>query len=164
MQTAANFARLNADQLRGIVRSQLVLIEDKDRELLWRQTKIDKLTFELAQLKRAPFGHRSEQLPGEQAKLFGETIAADLAAVELEVKAEAEHLAAQGPESATQATPKASPKRAPLPAHVIDKGIPTAQLLAHVLVAKFHDHLPLYRQEAIFARAGVAIARSTLAQ
>ena len=54
--------------------------------------------------------------------------------------------------------------QAPVPAHVIDKGIPTASLLAQVLVAKFLDHLPLYRQEAIFERAGHLIARSTLAQ
>jgi len=54
--------------------------------------------------------------------------------------------------------------QAPVPAHVIDKGIPTAGLLAHVLVAKFMDHLPLYRQEHIFERAGMVIARSTLAQ
>lgn len=54
--------------------------------------------------------------------------------------------------------------QAPVPAQVIDKGIPTAGLLAHVMVAKFADHLPLYRQEKIFARAGLAIARSTLAQ
>lgn len=53
---------------------------------------------------------------------------------------------------------------APVPAHVIDKGIPTSGLLAHVLVAKYADHLPLHRQEGIFARAGVAIPRSTLAQ
>lgn len=52
--------------------------------------------------------------------------------------------------------------QAPVDAHVIDKGIPTAGLLAQVLVAKFADHLPLYRQEAIFGRAGYAIARSTL--
>jgi hypothetical protein len=51
-----------------------------------------------------------------------------------------------------------------VPAQVIDKGIPTAGLLAHVMVAKLADHLPLYRQEKIFARAGMAIARSTLAQ
>jgi transposase len=51
-----------------------------------------------------------------------------------------------------------------LPAHVIDKGIPTAGLLAHIMVAKFADHLPLYRQEKIFGRAGLPIARSTLAQ
>lgn len=51
-----------------------------------------------------------------------------------------------------------------VPAHVIDKGIPTAGLLAQVLVAKYADHMPLYRQEGIFARAGVALPRSTLAQ
>jgi transposase len=54
--------------------------------------------------------------------------------------------------------------QAPVEPHVIDKGIPTPGLLAHVLVNKFADHLPLYRQEAIFGRAGVAIPRSTLAQ
>ena len=55
-------------------------------------------------------------------------------------------------------------QQAPVEAHVIDKGIPTAGLLAQVLVAKYADHLPLYRQEAIFGRAGLAIPRSTLAQ
>jgi transposase len=54
--------------------------------------------------------------------------------------------------------------QAPVPAQIIDKGIPTSGLLAHVLVAKFGDHLPLYRQENIFERAGHAIPRSTLAQ
>ena len=54
--------------------------------------------------------------------------------------------------------------QAPVPAHVIDKGIPTEGLLAQVLVAKYADHLPLARQEKIFARAGVPLARSTLAQ
>ena len=51
-----------------------------------------------------------------------------------------------------------------MPAQIIDKGIPTAGLLAQVLVAKYSDHLPLYRQETIFARAGMALPRSTLAQ
>jgi len=54
--------------------------------------------------------------------------------------------------------------QAPMAPHIIDKGIPTTGLLAQVLVAKYLDHLPLYRQEAIFERAGLAIARSTLAQ
>lgn len=52
--------------------------------------------------------------------------------------------------------------QAPVPAQLIDKGIPTAGLLAQVLVAKYADHLPLYRQEGIFARAGMALPRSTL--
>ena len=47
--------------------------------------------------------------------------------------------------------------QAPVPAHVIDKGIPTAGLLAQVLVAKYADHLPLYRQVRMFARAGLAL-------
>jgi transposase len=54
--------------------------------------------------------------------------------------------------------------QAPVPAQVIDNGVPTAGLLAQVLVAKYADHQPLYRQEGIFERAGVAIPRSTLAQ
>jgi len=54
--------------------------------------------------------------------------------------------------------------QAPVAPHVIDKGIPTSGLLAQVLVAKFQDHLPLYRQEQIFGRAGLPIPRSTLAQ
>lgn len=54
--------------------------------------------------------------------------------------------------------------QAPVAPHIIDKGLPTTGLLAQVLVAKYLDHLPLYRQEAIFQRAGHLIARSTLAQ
>jgi transposase len=54
--------------------------------------------------------------------------------------------------------------QAPVAPHVIDKGIPTAGLLAQVLIAKYLDHLPLYRQESIFERAGLTLSRSTLAQ
>jgi len=54
--------------------------------------------------------------------------------------------------------------QAPVPPHIIDKGIPTAGLLAQVLIAKYLDHAPLYRQEGIFERAGLALPRSTLAQ
>lgn len=52
--------------------------------------------------------------------------------------------------------------QAAVPAQVIDKGIPTAGLLAWVLVSKFGDHLPLYRLERITGRAGLAIPQSTL--
>ena len=44
--------------------------------------------------------------------------------------------------------------QAPLPAQVIDKGMPTSGLLTQVLIGKYLDHLPLYRQERIFDRAG----------
>lgn len=54
--------------------------------------------------------------------------------------------------------------QAPVPAHVIDKDIPYASLLAHVMVAKFAETVQLYRQEKILGRADLAIPRSTLAQ
>lgn len=54
--------------------------------------------------------------------------------------------------------------QAPVPAQIIDKAIPTAGLLAQVMIAKYGDHLPLYREEQIFGRAELAIPRSTLAQ
>ncbi|MBE0474813.1 MAG: IS66 family transposase [Rhodoferax sp.] len=50
-----------------------------------------------------------------------------------------------------------------MPAQVIESGIPTARLLAQVLIAKYDDHLPLYRQNEIYARSGVDISGSTLA-
>ena len=50
-----------------------------------------------------------------------------------------------------------------MPAQIIEAGVPTANLLAQVLIAKYDDHLPLYRQCEIYARAGVDIALSTLA-
>ncbi|HEX3142227.1 MAG TPA: IS66 family transposase, partial [Rhizobacter sp.] len=53
--------------------------------------------------------------------------------------------------------------QAPAPEMPIRRGRATAGLLAHVLVAKFADHLPLYRQSEIYARAGVELERSTLA-
>jgi transposase len=52
--------------------------------------------------------------------------------------------------------------QAPLPSRPIDKGRPGPGLLAHVLVSKYADHLPLYRQSQIFARDGVELERSTL--
>lgn len=218
---------LTADELRQLVQGlslhvthQDELIGKKDQELHWRQTKIDKLTHELAMHKRWRFGVKAEHWPIEQRHLFAETADADVAAMESELEALS---------TAKVPTEKRQPKRAvlppelprteivhepesttcscgcslkrigeeiaekldytpgvftverhirgkwvcaqcetlvqaPVPAHVIDKGIPTAGLLAQVLVAKYLDHLPLYRQESIFGRAGLAIPRSTLAQ
>ena len=220
---------LNAEQLRELsaeliakIAQQSQMIAAKDSDILYRQAKIDKLTHELATLKRWKFGRSSEQLNGTQISLIEETIEADIAAIEQELQ----NLA---PISKTETKPRQQPKRAalpaglprvdihhepdsttcgcgcqlkrigqdvsekldytpgvftveqhirgkwacancetliqaPVPAQIIDKGIPTAGLLAQVLVAKYSDHLPLYRQERIFSRAGVALPRSTLAQ
>jgi transposase len=53
--------------------------------------------------------------------------------------------------------------QAPAPERPIAKGMATPGLMAHVLVSKYCDHLPLYRQSQIFARQGVDLNRSTLA-
>ena len=54
-------------------------------------------------------------------------------------------------------------RQAPLPSRPIERGRPGPGLLAHVLVSKFGDHLPLYRQSQIYAREGIDLNRSTLA-
>jgi transposase len=53
--------------------------------------------------------------------------------------------------------------QSPLPSRPIEKGRPGPGLLAHVLVNKYADHLPLYRQSQIFEREGIDVDRSTLA-
>ena len=53
--------------------------------------------------------------------------------------------------------------KAAMPSPPIERGKPGAGLVAHVLVAKYCDHLPLYRQSEIYAREGVDLSRSTMA-
>ena len=214
MPLPADLDQLDADTLRR-------LLIEQERELVWRQTKIERLTHELALHKRHRFGVKAERLPTEQAQLFEETAEADLAAMSEELEqlqpsvgtstpkdqARRKPLPPELPRTEIRHEPDSTtcacgcqmrrigedvaekldytPGRftverhirgkwacaagetlvqAPVPAHIIDKGVPTAGLLAQVLVAKYQDHLPLYRQEGIFGRAGLAIPQSTLAQ
>jgi transposase len=53
--------------------------------------------------------------------------------------------------------------QAPAPARLIEGGLPTDGTVAQVLVSKYADHLPLYRQAQIYARQGLTLDRSTLA-
>ena len=53
--------------------------------------------------------------------------------------------------------------QAPAPARLVEGGLPTDATVAHVLVSKYADHLPLYRQAQIYARQGLVLDRSTLA-
>jgi transposase len=202
------------------------IIQSKNQELQFRQAKIDKLTHEIAVLRRLKFAASSERLANEQqASLLDEAIDADLAAIEVELEALRQRGAPTSPNDQANSphTPRRTPLpahlprtvlrhepdstqcgcgaalermgedvserldytpgvfsverhvrgkwvcrccqtlvQAPVPAHVIDKGLPTTALLADVLVGKYAEHLPLYRQESIYARAGVPIARSTL--
>jgi len=207
--------------LQAEVARQDQIIQRQEREAAFKQATIDKLTHEMAVLKRLKFAAKSEAFSAEQKSLIEETIDADLAALAREIEqhtpekkvlqdkqsAKREKLPAHLPRREIRHEPESTTcgcgcamKRigedvaekldyqpgvftverhirgkwvcaqcetlvqAPLAPHIIDKGIPTTGLLAQVLVAKFLDHLPLYRQEAIFERAGLAIARSTLAQ
>ncbi|MGH0003866.1 IS66 family transposase [Pseudovibrio ascidiaceicola] len=54
-------------------------------------------------------------------------------------------------------------KQAPAPDHIIEAGLPTETTLAHVITSKYADHCPLYRQAQIYARQGIDLDRSTLA-
>ena len=212
--------QLSAQEVRELLTGLMTKVAKQDQELVYRQTKIDQLTHEMAVLKRHQFGRSREQLDSTQVSLLEEAFDEDLAAIEQELK----NLT---PPPKTDTEPAKKPKRAalpenlprvdvhhepdcttckcgcqlkrigedvsekldytpgvftverhvrgkwvcascetltqaPVPAQVIDKGIPTAGLLAQVLVAKYADHLPLYRQEKIFGRAGLEIPRSTL--
>ena len=53
--------------------------------------------------------------------------------------------------------------QAPAPAHLIPGGMPTEATVAHVVVSKHADHVPLYRQAQIYGRQGIDLDRSTLA-
>jgi len=211
---AENLDALNETQLRQTV--QLLMTELRHKTAL-----VDKLTHEMAVLKRLKFAAKSEAYTPEQNSLIEETLDADLAALaaEIEVQQPTQPAPEDPQQPKREKLPAHLPRReirhepenticgcgqamkrigedvaekldyqpgvftverhvrgkwvcaccekliqAPVAPHIIDKGLPTTGLLAQVLVAKFLDHLPLYRQEAIFERAGLAIARSTLAQ
>ncbi len=228
MVDPAQLQDMNAQQLRELVHSlvgklaaQDEEIARKDREIQFKQCRIEQLSHEMAVLKRLKFAARSEAFSSEQRSLLEESIDADLAAIEEELERLAPTPEAQQHKSKPRRAPlpaqlprreiRHEPERstcscgcalerigedvaerldytpgmftverhvrgkwvctrcktltqAPVPPHVIDKGLPTTGLLAQVLVAKYADHQPLYRQEGIFARAGLAIPRSTLAQ
>ena len=228
MTSLPNLDQLTPEQLRALAAQLMQRVESLDQKVetmgkkIHRdQTLIEKLTHEIAQLKRFKFAKRSEQLSPDQVSLLDDLIDTDIAAIEAELEAlkparastevrqkpKRTALPPQFPRTLIHHEPDNSHcqcgcvlKRigedvsekldytpgvftverhirgkwvcdqcetliqAPVPAQIIDKGIPTAGLLVHVMIAKFADHLPLYRQESIFGRAGLAIARSTLAQ
>jgi transposase len=213
MDTSTNLDQLTPQQLRELAVRLMAEVRTK-------QTLIDKLTHEMATLKRLKFAATSEAYAGEKQQLLFETIDTDLAALSAEIEQLTPETSVQSEKQQPKRTPLPSHlarreihhepastachcgcelKRigediaekldyqpgvftverhirgkwvckqcetlvqAPVPAHVIDKGMATAGLLAHVLVAKYADHLPLYRQQGIFERAGMAISDSTLA-
>lgn len=85
-------------------------VGESERELRYRQMRVDQLTHEIATLKRLQFGKRREQLNSEQMSLLNEAIDADLAALEIELE--------QLQSNAASGKQRQKPKRAPLPAHL----------------------------------------------
>ncbi|WP_227753901.1 MULTISPECIES: IS66 family transposase [Ramlibacter] len=81
------------------------LIECQSREIAWRDAKLEKVTFELARLKRWKFGAKSEAMSAQQRALFEETMAEDEASLQAQLAA----LKASLPE--TPDKPKAPPRK-----------------------------------------------------
>ena len=112
---------LAAQMLQHIQRQdQLLLHKDvelqrKDRDIAWRDAKLEKVNFELARLKRWKFGAKSEAMTAEQRQLFEDTLAEDEASLQAQLAA----LQAGLPETpATPKAPRAKPRRQPLPEHL----------------------------------------------
>ncbi len=100
--------QLSAEQLRALATELFDRVENKERALVHRDAVIEKLTHEVAILKRHKYARRSEQLNAVQGKLLDELIDSDLAAIE----AELEQVMT---EEQKAARPKQKPKRTPLP-------------------------------------------------
>lgn len=227
-----------AAQLNGLSFDEIVAKFDQQNQVIIKHAQVlaqtsdelhnvkimnEKLTFELAYLKRQKFGKKSEGMSAAQVELFEEARLADISAIEAEI--ERMPSIVEVPAYKRKAHPGRTPlpanlprtdihhelesttcgcgnelKRigkdvtekldivpstfrverhirgkwacahcqtlvqAPVPASVIDKGLPTAGLMAHVVVTKLNDHVPHYRQEKIFGRSGYEIPRRALSE
>ena len=103
MSKRPDLNQLSAEQLRALVTGLFDRAEKNDRALVHRDAVIEKLTHELAILKRHKYAQRSEQLDALQGNLLDELVDGDLAAIEAELA-----------QLTVDETP-AKPKRAPLP-------------------------------------------------
>ena len=72
--SATELACLEAAGLGALGTRLIQQLDHARREIDWRDAKLQKLTFEMAQLKRVKFGKKSEQLDAEQRALFDEAI------------------------------------------------------------------------------------------
>jgi transposase len=103
------------DHVQQLAQAHAQELARRDREIAWRDVKIDKLNFEVARLRRWKFEARTEAMTAEQRLLFAETMAED----EASLQAQLEELQRGLPE--TPKTPKApprQPRRQALPEHL----------------------------------------------
>lgn len=97
------------------------LMQCKDREIALREAKIEKITFELARLKRWEFGAKSEAMNAEQRRLFEETFAEDEAGLREQLERLHQEAAAAAAADASDTPAKApprKPRRNPFPDHL----------------------------------------------
>lgn len=110
MKAQPNLDELSAEQIRVLAARLLVEVEQKDQANYHLQAINDKLTHEIAILKRHRFARRSETLNPQQASLLDELIGADIGAIEEELTRAGEQVADAPKEKQRQ-----KPRRAPLP-------------------------------------------------
>ena len=226
---ASRIATLLLDRVAAIDAEHGRQLSERDEQIKFKDTKLQKLIFELARLKRLEFGAKTEVMTADQRRLFEEALAEDEAA--LQTRIDALRGAKTPAPPAGEARTKRQPRRQPIPEHLrrvehrhepedttcpapgcgrpmvrigedvserldivpaeffahrhirgkwtckccqtltqepvdpqlIDKGLPAPGLVAQVLVSRFVDHIPYYRQETINARSGVHTPRTTLA-
>ncbi|CAN5459136.1 hypothetical protein BH11PSE7_BH11PSE7_25320 [soil metagenome] len=103
----AQIQSLDPQQLREALRTLIAQAAGKDREIAFKQAFIDKLTHEMAVLKRLKFAAQSEAYSAEQKSLLDEAIDTDLAALAAEIE--------QTQPSPPAQDDKQKPKRQPLP-------------------------------------------------
>ena len=86
MLNATDLESLSEPQLREVTRDLQDQVQTLRSEVLFKRTRIEQLTYELARYKRIRFGHSSEKLDATQASLLDEALDADLAAIEEELE------------------------------------------------------------------------------
>src|SRR5690554_5210273 len=86
MTMPTGLSQLTPDQLRHLAATLMSQVEEKDKALRHSEQVNQKLTYELALLKRHAFGKRSEQLNVLQISLLEEVVDADIAAIETELE------------------------------------------------------------------------------
>lgn len=103
------------ERLQQDLERKQTLIERQSRELAWRDAKLEKVTFELARLKRWKFGARSEAMSAQQRALFEEAMAEDEASLQAQLAA----LKASLPQTPDKPkAPPRKPRRQRLPEHL----------------------------------------------
>lgn len=110
MTFSPNLDQMTPEQLRALAAQALQLqsqVEAMSRKIQNDETIIEQLTYEIALLKRHKFAKRSEQISPAQGSLLDDLLDTDLEAIEAELK--------QLLPASSQAEPRQSPKRAPLP-------------------------------------------------